>query len=221
MSNIVPPIPTFRIKTSEYNTSNLRDLAASLFQAITSICSSGAAIGVLQVNVLNANTLNASGASFVNLTVGSLVVTGATVTNLTATNQVVTNLTGTNLFVTNETITSLTGTNIFVTGATVGGILTINGLIEGHVNTTGGNYTASVSNYAILFTGAGPNTLTLPAASSVPGITYKVFNDMAGALSFTLNGSDKYLGTGASIFSLTGHSATILTSDGIASWWNV
>jgi hypothetical protein len=209
MSIIVPPIPTFRIKTSDYNTSNLRDLAASLFQAITSICSSGASISLLQVNLLNANNINATGATIANLNGNIINFTGATINNLTAFNETVINLTGTNLSYTS----SLIGNGpLYLTGSSS---------INGHINTTGGNYTATLNNYAILFTGAGPSTLTLPLVASVPGITFKVFNDTASALSFALSGSDKYLGTGASIFALTGHSATILTSDGFASWWNV
>jgi hypothetical protein len=43
---------SFRIKTSEFNTSDLRDLAGSLSQAFSSICSSGAVINQLNINHL-------------------------------------------------------------------------------------------------------------------------------------------------------------------------
>jgi hypothetical protein len=116
MTTTFPPIPTFRIKTSEYNTSNLRDLASALSQAFTSICSSGAAIGVLAVNQLNVNQLN---------------VTGAVIGNLTGTNANFTNLTGGSVNTTNAIFTNLTVTNV-MTGNIV--FSSQNQLDDGHGN---------------------------------------------------------------------------------------
>jgi hypothetical protein len=121
--SINPPIPTFRIRTSEYNRDNLRDLAGSLFQAISSICHSGACINYLNVNTLNVDFLNASGANLINLTgvnESFTTITGTNVffTNETTINETVTNLTGTNAFFTNKTVTNLTGTNAFFTNLT-------------------------------------------------------------------------------------------------------
>lgn len=45
-------IPTFRIKSSDFNTSNLRDLAGSLSQAFSSICASGAVVNYFNINHL-------------------------------------------------------------------------------------------------------------------------------------------------------------------------
>ena len=50
-------IPTFRIRTSEYNTSNLKDLAGSLSQAFSNICASGAVINQFNIGQSTINQL--------------------------------------------------------------------------------------------------------------------------------------------------------------------
>jgi hypothetical protein len=175
--SIVPPIPTFRIKTSEYNTANLRDLAGSLFQAISSICHSGACINYLNVNTLNVDFLNASGANLINLTgvnESFTTITGTNVffTNETVTNEVVTNLTGTNAFVTNETVTNLTGTNAFFTNLSgtnlafsneTGTNLTVTNLI--YTNFTGPLGALKYAEYVQLTASPGPNSSVAPGSA--------------------------------------------------------
>jgi hypothetical protein len=140
---LVPPPPNFRIKTSEYNTANLRDLAASLSQAFTNICMSGASIDYLNVVTLNVDQLNVTGANIVNLT-------GV---NLNYTNGFFTNLTGINATFTNELVSAVTGTNGYFTnlhvtnftGVSGGGGLPAYGYAAGQSSTT------TTTNAAIVF----------------------------------------------------------------------
>lgn len=50
----------FKIKSVQHNTTNLNDLAASLSQAFTNICLSGAVISTLNINNLNVTNINAT-----------------------------------------------------------------------------------------------------------------------------------------------------------------
>jgi hypothetical protein len=69
--------PTFRIKTSEYNLANLRDLAGSLSQAFTSICASGAVISQFNIGTSTINNLTSN-----NLRLSSGASTGSVLTSL-------------------------------------------------------------------------------------------------------------------------------------------
>lgn len=62
----------FRIRSSSNNSNDLQDLAGSLFQGITSICSSGAAINLLNVSNLSVNSLIATGAIIDKLTITNI-----------------------------------------------------------------------------------------------------------------------------------------------------
>lgn len=151
----------------------------------------------IQANDIQSLTLEAS----------TLTITGGTFTNLTATNLNLTNITGTNLSSTN-----ITGTNI--TSLTK---VQVNGGILGHISSTGGIWNLSATDYAILFTGSS-GTLILPSATSVPGITYKIFNNTSGTITAT---GALINGTGSTPFSLSTakNSVNQLTSDGISSFW--
>jgi hypothetical protein len=82
--------PSFRVKTSEYNTSNLRDLAGSLFQAFSSICSSGAVINNL--NVKNLTVTNLTGGSSGGSTSSIITFTGIQVSGSIFFNNTITNV---------------------------------------------------------------------------------------------------------------------------------
>jgi hypothetical protein len=194
MTTTFPPPRPFRIKTSEYNTSNLRDLAASLFQAITSICSSGAAIGVLAVNLLNVNTLNASGASIVNLNANSVNFTGATVTNLFITNEVVTNITGTNANFTNLTGGSLNTTNFVVTNETV---TNLTGTNIGFSNSLAGNGTVYITGL-FNFTGTTVGVQFQPTQINMTATSFSLQPTNGGALTIANNGNSATLNIGTS-----------------------
>ena|SRR5579872_485647 len=185
---------SFKLRTAEFNTSKLNDLAGALAQAFSANGSTGINVNSMNITTLNSTNINA--------------------TNFTATNFNPTNFTTSNLIVTTQSI--LGGITAINNNLFLGGNLRYSNIVIKN-----NSYIASGNNLAILFTGSGPYTLTLSPVASFPGLTYKIFNDTNSNLNISLNGSDKYLGTGSSVPSLPAFSAISLTNDNIASWWNI
>lgn len=91
--------------------------------------------------------------------------------------------------------------------------------IQGRLSATGGIWQANNYDYAILFTGSS-GTLVLPAASSMPNQTLKIFNNTTGNI--TITGPSQLNGTGAMPQTLVAKfTPTQITSDGIANWWTI
>jgi hypothetical protein len=127
--------PNSKIRWAELNTVNLRNLAGSLFPAISDICASGATINLLNVNNLSAN----------NLTTSSILATGGAIANL-----IINNIQGTSIFISGSSSVVISAPTINITGAIINignstttgaiyaGNLFINGAINGHIAQTGG-----------------------------------------------------------------------------------
>lgn len=88
----------------------------------------------------------------------------------------------------------------------------------GHPTVVSGLYTGTINDYAILFTGSTQGTLVLPLATSLPGITWKIFNT-----SGTIIATGAFVDQQPTPFTISQSKtgAVQLTSDGISSYWTI
>lgn len=143
--------------------------------------------------------------------------TGLKFTNINSTNANITNVLTTNTISSNVIATNTTTTNLNATNIT-GGNIHIFQSIAGHIVTTSTNYNASNLDYAILFTGSSELTLFLPNPTTVPGITYKLFNNTTQPLILSTL-STGYINARFPLpytLNITGEQ---ITSDGSSSYW--
>lgn len=82
-------------------------------------------------------------------------------------------------------------------------------------NAQAGNYTLVAADFYVVYTGAGGNTFTLPAATTA-GRTYKIKNVGAGSLTVARAGSDTI--DGATSLTLLTKESKMLIANGVSDW---
>lgn len=92
----------FTVKTAEFNTNRLSNLAASLANAFSANGITGIVVTSMNIQNLNSSSIQSTGANIAQLTVSvftgsSIFVTGVNTSNITTTNLVWSNATGSNL----------------------------------------------------------------------------------------------------------------------------
>jgi hypothetical protein len=88
--------------------------------------------------------------------------------------------------------------------------LTVNGSVAGAIITTAASLTLDATHYCVVYTGAGGNLFTLPAAGTCTGRIYIITNHGTGAL----NTFPYRIGSGATTATVLPGNAIQIMSDG-------
>lgn len=105
----------------------------------------------------------------------------------------------------------------------LGSTIALSGSLQGlkvRVNLQAGNYTVTSTDLFVVYTGAGSQSFTLPAASSNVDRLYLIKNRGTGTLTLACTGADEiFTTTNVSTFSLRAGEAAIVVCDG--TYWNI